>query len=40
MIAPSFAITNARLFDPAQKLDELGDLVVENGRIKAIGEIN
>ena len=38
MIAPSLAITNARLFDPAQGLDEHGDLVVENGQIKTIGK--
>ena len=34
----SFAITNARLIDPASKLDASGGVLVENGQIAQIGE--
>ena len=32
------AFTNARLIDPANGLDETGNLIVENGKIFAIGK--
>ena len=34
----NMAFTNARLIDPASGLDELGTLVVEKGKISAIGK--
>ena len=34
----NMAFSNARLIDPANGLDELGTLVVEKGKISAIGK--
>ena len=34
----NIAFTNARLIDPANGLDELGTLIVEKGKISAIGK--
>jgi len=32
------AISNARLIDPASSLDEIGDLLIEDGKIAALGQ--
>ena len=37
MAAEIIAIKNARLFDPSSDLDEKGDLLIENGKIAALG---
>lgn len=38
MTAPALLLRGARLFDPAQRLDRPGDVLVRNGRIERVGE--
>lgn len=35
----SFLLTGARLLDPVHRLDEHGDVLIENGRIVAVGQV-
>ena len=39
MTSPAILLRGGRIVDPSQKLDEVGDLLVVNGRVEALGRI-
>ena len=39
MTAPAILLRGGRIVDPSQKLDEVGDVLVVNGKVEAVGHI-
>ena len=39
MTAPAIILRGGRIVDPSQKLDEVGDVLVVNGKVEAVGRI-
>ena len=35
----SFLLRNVRMFDPVQKVDQTGDILVMDGRVRAFGVV-